>query len=266
MSIDSNLPCQKKAPLTPQPKSYSTFPKSLISVHHCLFGLFCSKENWLTCTLRSRSRWVVRHWAAPSEKGGHTGGLDHRRARQGWIVLVFWTILEDSNLVIFSLALTEWPHRDQQIRQSDEPTAEKKTTKPSVIAVSHATICQATLSFQGKSWAQNDIIAWLGEVWTHNPCWTRSHTSVMSRSLRIASRNPKANEWMEGEWTREKKGEKIRTENDSSKAAWRQTRTTQFGDRQQQADENKRLLTNLINCQRLQVPITGNHSPKQQNF
>lgn len=48
MSIDSNLPCQKKAPLTPQPKSYSTFPKSLISVHHCLFGLFCSKENWLT--------------------------------------------------------------------------------------------------------------------------------------------------------------------------------------------------------------------------
>lgn len=129
MSIDSNLPCQKKAPLTPQPKSYSTFPKSLISVHHCLFGLFGSKENWLTCTLRSRSRWVVRHWAAPSEKGGHTGGLDHRRARQGWIVLVFWTILEDSNLVIFSLALTEWPHRDQQIRRSDEPAAEKKNNE-----------------------------------------------------------------------------------------------------------------------------------------
>ena len=205
MSIDSNLPCQKKAPLTPQPKSYSTFPKSLISVHHCLFGLFCSKENWLTWTLRSRSRWVVRHWAAPSEKAD----IQVARSPQSKTKVNCICFLSYSRR-FKPCHFQPGPDRvttDQQIRRIRRWA--RCFSPPSVIAVSRATICQATLSFQGKSWAQNDIIAWLGEVWTHNPCWTRSHMSVMSWSLCIASGNGGRGGGgrgggREGEWTREK--------------------------------------------------------------
>lgn len=121
----------------------------------------------------------------------------------------------------------------------------------------HATICQATLSFQGKSWAENDIIAWLGEVWTHNLCWMCSHTSV-NADLSWCGRN----------WgpTRKRmvRGKKKRWQLQNSKKT--DERNTIFKTDSSIETGIMCLLTNFINYQWLQAPITDNHSPKQHNF
>lgn len=77
-----------------------------------------------------------------------------------------------------------------------------------------ATICQATLSIQGKAWAENCVIVWLGEVYTHKPCWMYSPVSVntddavqfeMERRkwgwLEVKLNELTAHKWVEDRWT-----------------------------------------------------------------
>lgn len=87
-SIRSTHSWQQKKLLWLLRQLYSTFPESLLSLHHCLFGfflLFFSKEHWLRYVIEQLHprRWTYR-WLA------------HRHSSRR-ISLVFQAVLENSN-------------------------------------------------------------------------------------------------------------------------------------------------------------------------
>lgn len=151
---------------------------NLFSVHHCLLGFIFSKENWLNLCLFQRlaanpPSWIhLYHSNLLSISMADNGHAVEHQSRM-WVWVHFIHFLSDSKQVKAVICNLQASADHMTSLQSADNTKEAHAAKTWNIqsSLSRATICQATLSFQGKPWAENDIIARLGEVWTHDPCW-----------------------------------------------------------------------------------------------